>query len=295
MKHLLTWLQINDYTLRNKERWLWVLKIVITAFCLWFLITKLQSTQYPPGSLLISSKVLPWILLVLALVPLNWFLEIQKWRASIPEEQLSFQEGLQAVLCGLALNWLMPFTLGDVSGRLSNVKNIRRTGVALVANRALSMGITLSYGGYAFLYFKEYPMSLYGWVVAVILLAFVMVAVMYGVRELVTFRQMLWYTLLRYLVFTFQFVVLIWAFVPQLSLEIIFIGVGWIFLFRTIVPALFGNIGVREASAVVFFESYLESAAIILIPCVLIWIINNVLPSLVGLGLMFKLRVNIAR
>ena len=135
-------MQISDNPVRYKEKFSWLLKIVVSAICLWFVLNKLKSSEYPPGELLLDSSLLPVFCLVLLLMPLNWYLEIQKWRFSIANEELSFKEGMHAVFAGLALNWVLPFTLGDVGARLSNVKNYKQSGIALMLTRVISIGIT---------------------------------------------------------------------------------------------------------------------------------------------------------
>lgn len=226
-------------------------------------------------------------------MPLNWILEAMKWQRSVSEEQLSFGRALQAVLCGLALNWVVPFTLGDAGGRLWNLQE-RRSGVmALAVNRMISLGITGVFGGVsvlAYFGYVSFDKVLQALSAAVVLLIGVG---WWGMKA--TYRPVLRVALLRYAVFTFQFYLLIEAFFPDLNFALILSGIGWIFLFRSFIPSIFGNFGVREASALLYFEHYLPDSERILVPCLLIWMINTVIPSLVGACMIFKLKVNIAR
>jgi len=89
-------------------------------------------------------------------------------------------------------------------------------------------------------------------------------------------------SVLRYAIFTVQFTVLIHVFLPEIALDVAMLGVGWTFLFRTVIPSLFGNFGVREASAMMFFEPLVNDMTLILFPCLLIWFINTVVPSIFG-------------
>ncbi|MBR08461.1 MAG: hypothetical protein CMP48_12395 [Rickettsiales bacterium] len=295
MKNLQTLLQINDYPLRNKERLLWAAKILVTVLCIGFIIHKLTGYSYPPGSLLISMNNYQWVTLSALLMPLNWYLEVQKWRMSIEEEQLSFKEGVQAVLSGLALNWILPFTLGDVTGRLANAQNRKKVGMALIITRTISMIITLAFGGCGVVYYLGYSSKYYLLIVALSITSLFILSRVYRFAELKSYGRVICLSVIRYLVFSIQFIILIWALVPGLAWETIVLGVGWVFLFRSVVPSLFGNFGIREASALMFFEKYLEVPAVILIPSLLIWIINTVIPSVIGAFLLFKLRLNIAK
>ena len=97
-------------------------------------------------------------------------------------------------------------------------------------------------------------------------------------------------SIFRYLIFTVQFVLLFYAFIPEVNLVVIIAGVGWTFFFRSVIPSLLGNMGVREVGALVFFERYVSEPSLILIPSLLIWLINAVSPSVFGLyyNLRFK-------
>ncbi len=295
MKHLQTFLQISDYPFRNKERWLWVVKILVTTFCLWFIIDRISNTTFPPGALILSSNHLPYLLIATALMPVNWFMEIHKWRLSISEEKLTFLEGATAVLGGLALNWLLPFTLGDVGGRLANVKNKKRSAAILMILRTISLIVTAVYGSYAVLFYLDLSYYYFFLVAVIVIILALLLARIYGLKDSRTFMSIILISLGRYILFTSQFMLIIWALIPELPIHLIFAGVGWIFLFRSVIPSLFGNFGVREASALVFFEQYLDPSTLILLPCLLIWVINTVLPSLVGAALIFNIKVNIAQ
>lgn len=295
MMRLQTLLQINDYPERYKERLLWLVKIVATGACLWLIITHLSESSFPPGSLLLSAQHIKWVALTLVLMPLNWYLEVEKWRLSVPDEHLTFREALSGVLSGLALSWVVPFTLGDLSGRLATVSNHKKSGFALLIIRSVSLGLTMAFGGYALLFYFGFPSLYYVLVVVGLLVMFLILRKLYGTNQKGLFAKITGLSVARYLVFTLQFFVIIWAFLPTLPVHIILLGIGWVFLFRSVVPSLFGNFGVREASALLFFESYLDQPSLILLPCLLIWLINTVIPSLVGTSYVFKLKLNIAR
>lgn len=228
-------------------------------------------------------------------MPFNWLLEVEKWRISVPHEKLTFHQSMSGVLSGLALNWVLPFTLGDVSGRLAGVINYKKTGAALLLNRALSLGITLIFGGCSVLFYWNASPT-YFWILPIGFIVLIAVLkVFYKSLETSRFVKILVLAITRYLIFTIQFALIIYAFIPALSISVVILGIGWVFLFRSLIPSLFGNFGVREASALMFFESFLDTPSLILFPCLLVWVINTVLPSIVGVSYIFKLKFNIAR
>jgi len=96
--------------------------------------------------------------------------------------------------------------------------------------------------------------------------------------------QLLWLSFLRYLVFSFQFVILLKMFLPKLKLMDIFSGTTWIFLIKSIVPSFnfLLDLGIRELSALQFFESYGVREVNILAGTLSIWILNILFPSILG-------------
>lgn len=246
-------------------------------------------------SLYFSGWQLTWFTLVLLLMPFNWFLEIQKWRLSIPDEKLTIKQSAAAVLGGLALNWVVPFTLGDVSGRMAMVKNYKQSAIALLIIRAISLGLTLGYGGCAVLYYFDYSIAFIWLFLPTLGSYFFVLFRIYGKGSGILFVKLLALSIGRYMVFTLQFAIIIWVLIPELSLELIVVGIGWIFLFRSIIPSLFGNFGVREASALVFFAPYMDDPVAMILPCLMIWLINTIIPSIIGSGLLFNFKVKIAQ
>jgi hypothetical protein len=164
------------------------------------------------------------------------------------------------------------------------------------------LGITLVFGGYGVFRYSTavFLDRLWVLVLAVGLLAIVgwLLTLFLKGRRVVIQRDVLGgllvLSMLRYAVFTFQFYVLLSAFNPALSFSLLVAGVGWIFLFRSVVPSLFGNLGVREAGALLFFEAHVPDMMLVLVPSLLIWLINTVAPSVLGLYFLLKYKTKLA-
>ena len=105
--------------------------------------------------------------------------------------------------------------------------------------------------------------------------------------------QLLWLSFLRYLVFSFQFVILLKMFLPKLNLMDIFSGTTWIFLIKSIVLSFnfLLDLGIRELSALQFFESYGVSEVNILAGILSIWILNILFPSILGTVLLWRINI----
>lgn len=248
---------------------------MVSVGCLVLISDKLAGTDihFPaiePGFVLMMT-------LALILMPVNWILESEKWRMLVPQERLTPADSFKVVLRGLALNWIVPFTAGDAIARADGSSDLRKSAASILINRVSMLTVTLLFGGLSVAYYLHFEleylvMGVAFFVTSLLILTYAYSGNVFSVSLL---------TLLRYFVFTLQFYLLISYFNPTLTGEIILLGIGWIFLFRTVIPALFGSLGVREASALVFFEG-LTDPSLILLPCLLIWIINQVIPSILG-------------
>lgn len=280
-------MQINHY-LENKKGLLLMVRIVVFLACIGFIGYKLQgiSFEWP----YMDATLILMLAFVILLMPLNWYLESERWRISVPQDQLSRWQAFRIILSGLALNWAMPFTTGDAFVRISSSKDWKKSAIALAVNRAVMLLITLIFGACSVIYFFELHQAYLFLLLVPFPALFLLVG--YDMLSQQHVRIML-ISLFRYLIFTLQFFILFWFFNPDLGLQVILLGIGWIFLFKTILPSIFGNFGVREAGALLFFEG-IASPEAILIPCLLIWGINQILPSVAGSLAMLNLRWKMA-
>lgn len=205
-------------------------------------------------------------------------------------EPTSWKESSRQVFSGLALNWILPFTSGDLVARLLPNANRKRTTLLIVYNRLVMLSLTTMFGIYGIFRFSEALLQSFDWglFVGSVAAFFAIIAIGVWLKPIST-RSWDWLypvavtTVVRYFIFTFQFTLLFYAFMPEVTIGVILAGVGWTFFFRSVVPSLFGNLGVREVGALVFFESYVSDPSLILIPSLLIWLINTVAPSVLGL------------
>lgn len=94
--------------------------------------------------------------------------------------------------------------------------------------------------------------------------------------------EFLFYSLLRNIVFSVQFLLALMAFGATVNLEI-YLLIWVLYLFTTLSPSLiFGKLFVRESIALWLFSSLIPEPAIIA-ASFSIWIINLLLPTLLGL------------
>lgn len=286
-------MQINDSVRNPSKKWLFqLLKALVTLGALVYLVFALIDVDWSLFSNIWTPEIFLVMVSVLALMPLNWSLEAWKWRISVPHEQLSVANSWLIVCRGLAWNWLLPLTMGDAMSRVGVTKPKKKSVQALMINRGIGLLYTLIFGLFGVgVYLDWHLASSTNMVIAMFALLLTLGLTWYSNRQI---GKIGWIALLRHLLFTFQLFWLISVFNPQLSDFILLAGIGWIFLIRTAIPALLGGLGVREASAMVFFQPYMDDPILILIPCLLIWLINQIIPAFWGVFLVWRTRNNLA-
>jgi len=101
--------------------------------------------------------------------------------------------------------------------------------------------------------------------------------------------KLFFFSLIRYMVFSLQFILLMQVFAIQVNYMYLLTGIYIYFLFTTIIP-MFSVIeaAVRTAIALVVFSDLGLSNASLAIVAVLLWLINIVLPSIVGYVILLR-------
>ncbi|MFT6881522.1 MAG: hypothetical protein ACI83W_000593 [Marinoscillum sp.] len=290
MKHPSTLTQINHYLKRYEKSFGWIVKGSIAVACLWLIFDKVEFKDLDFTGLEMS--VFHWrlILLSIALMPLNWWLEAQRWCVAMNTPEVDIKVAMSQVLAGLSLNWLLPFTMGDAAARLSGEMSLKKKTKALLASRAVMLCITIIFGAISLLYFWQ--LSRFWLLLIIPILAPLLILFKRQFTQLWTtvWLKVIAISVLRYAVFTIQFILVFLALLPALTLLTVILGVGWIFFFRTVTPSILGNLGVREASALVFFEQTIADNGQVLLACLAIWFINTIIPSIAGIPFVFKLK-----
>ena len=90
-------------------------------------------------------------------------------------------------------------------------------------------------------------------------------------------------SLIRYAVFASQFLLLLIIFNIQETYLILILKIALVFFFSTFIPSLFlGKLGIRETFAVLLIGVPLEQNKEVLFASLSLWIINQVLPAILG-------------
>ena len=298
------------------------LKVALVAIVVVFLWENLTEKEGIQGLTRMSHELL-WILpLVLILTVLNWSLEGAKWSVlSRPIGFINFWDSFRGVISGLTLSLIVPAGVGECLGRLGYMESRKKLEAAALVylGGVIQFLITVIFGMFGVYHLVRRGISLdviefSGIILCVATLMGVSVYLMvkhkklfhpglvrvvsriYQSLSIIKVKDLslfVLFSILRYLVFAFQLYILFKALGIELASEIVIAGITWIFLSKTILPAInfLSDLGVRELSAIFFFGFYGVEPQLVIMPTLILWITNILFPSLLGLYFTIKSRI----
>ncbi|WP_188462099.1 lysylphosphatidylglycerol synthase domain-containing protein [Marivirga lumbricoides] len=297
-----------------KKRFLFLVKLVISLSIFCFLLYRIFTDKEAFEEALYSYQTnLSIILAALLLMPFNYLMEVFKWQLSIKSlTYLPFKQATAGVLSGVSLGFVTPHAVGDYFAKIwsfSHEDRKKALGPILVA-RMSQMIPTLAFGAVAFIVFiqrkpvfDDYSSDYTSWLIPVAgLIAFLLLSflfIKYGVKnkkwmyyfdlirklQLKSVAQLVALSSVRYFIFSVQFMLLLSIFSFPISFQQQFLGIAFMFLAKSVLPTFnfFNDLGIREFSAVLYFETFDISAAPVILASLLLWLINIALPALIGL------------
>ncbi len=282
--------------------------------------TQLRTVEYPER----------WAAALLILTPVNWGFEALKWQILLRRvEETSFLDAYQGVLAGVSLSFALPAQLGDTAGRVLSLRTnrTRAVGASLVSG-GMQFYVAIVFGTAAWAHHMTVVPernNLTGNWLLTLLVALSLGGVVFSLtrRRLITYLTQrpslsrfsdywqvaglysdaeiglaLSVAALRYLVFSGQFYLAMRLVGIILPMSISASGIGLVFLAKTITPAfnLLSDLGVREAASLWVFSPfgrtiYTVPAPVLITATLTLWIANVLMPVLVGLIWVWKLKL----
>jgi len=278
------------------------------------------------------------ILIVFALMFVNWAIESFKWKYLMKKiERIGFWKSFQAVFTGITISIFTPNRIGEYFGRVfilntsSRIEGILVTvlgsmsqlivtiltgSFALLAFIPLFMSHYWNFNGYIFYTMGAivigFNMLMLGFYLNVSFLStwkerilrkglkkirnFLRIFAFYHTRELL---KVLLLSFLRYMVFSFQFYLLLKIFAVPIQLVDAFIVTSLIYFVMAVIPTIaLTELGIRGSVALYFFGIYFEQSTGmpetirfgIFAATTILWIINLGIPALTGSIFVFHLK-----
>lgn len=313
--------------MRINKKVTFILKLIVIAASFAFVFIKLykQGVEGIADSVGFGLKSNGWTFLFFALLLtiVNWSIEAYKWILALRGiVEIHFSEAIKSIWYGVGVGLITPNRIGEPFGRIALIKSDYRAkaGVVAVLCSISQQLATLLYGivggiilfvGYDFeiLEYLKNPLI-------IILLIFSVLApivIFFNVKLLFKLLSKMSYfkqrmvdndfdedisrrklfvifalSVLRYAVFSTQFVLLLLFFGFKFSVPEAYLGVFLTYLFASAIPSFaLGEAGVRSSIAIVFIGIFWDNPAGITIASTLLWLVNVAMPGLVGVWFPF--------
>lgn len=266
------------------------------------------------------------LVIIFLLMFLNWALEAKKWQLLVNKvEPINFLVAYKAIFSGVSFAMITPNRIGEYGGRLFYIKKagvINTITVTLIGS--FSQIITTLFFGliglmfYIIIFASQniyvnaaiYFASLF--TISVLVFCFFNLPLVYqAIKDLKLFRKfstylqiiskysvkefsrVLLFSVLRYITFLIQYLLLLDLFgVKDTNLHKV-VMVQLIFLVQTLVPSFaIAELGIRGNVALFFLGRISDNSIGIWSAASSLWLINLVIPSLIGSYFILKLKTN---
>jgi hypothetical protein len=304
-----------SYNIKGLEKLLKLLPFGILVFILYDLIieNKLLFSWDFLYEMDWSFRRLALFIPVVLLMLLNWLLEAKKWQLlTYSYFPLSIKKSFISVLSGISTALFTPNRLGDFIGRFSHLpKKDKKKGVLSSIYGSYSQWLlTIIMGCLAWIQLgnqfvsnsKLYYSISIGYIAGIVVLLFLFMGNgkwIHSFKRLQKYKafqpskkiriSIILLSLFRYFVFTTQFYILLQILGVDLSYALVLSKLGLFYLLTSLVPSTFwGEIGVKESVAVWVFSGLIINSLIIVCATLLIWLINLIIPALIGNYFLYK-------
>ena len=268
-----------------------------------------------------------YLLFAVLLIPINWGLEALKWKRSISHlKEISLKYAFKAVLSGVSFSVTIPNRVGEYLGRVIYLPagyRLKAVSATIVSSFAQLL-ITLIAGCLGMLLLKNYllvsiiPSLWYRFIIYgltsttfLLLLLYFNIAgsvgwfyrwvknqkYLYLVEALRDFSwpillQLLFISLIRYLVFIVQYFLIFQLFGVDLPPAVIAEVMSVVFLFMAVVPSIaLLEIGIRGEICLKLIGLFSANALGTGLTSVTVWLINLILPAIAGSLFLVNLNV----
>lgn len=266
------------------------------------------------------------ILFAVLLVPVNIYLEGIKWKIQIkPIEDISNWKSFISIFTGITAGMFFPNRMGNFLGRIFMLEKGDRIKAAMVTivGGMGQMIATVSLGLLASLFFVNKYLVLL--IILTIFVIFILLLIYFNIHILKYFQflipkkfkdktkeylevfslynkkelfKILIISFSRYFIYTFQFVLLIWAFNIPLTYINAMIPISLTYMLMMIIPFItITEIAIRGSVSILVFEKWfiingISSSYGIMVfsASSLLWILNIAIPSIIGLFLTYRLK-----
>ena len=304
-----------------------LLKILLGIACFLFIWIKLndqfteEKTNLFFETLSGKNNLYLFILVVFMLFP-NWLIESYKWQMiSSVIEKISFTSAVKGVFSGICVGNLTPGRVGEFAGKLFYFKPENRSKITVThfVCGSTQLFVTVVFGILSLFVFINTKNSNYQFIVFALVLSvaalftlglilvkldkiYVWISQIKWLKKInlgeVTYPKpillkLLFLSVIRYFVFSSQYVFLLQICGSKAGYFQLMIPVSISFMLTSIIPMIsFIEVAVRAGIALVLFTNYVSNDLLIVTASSCMWLINIIIPSVIGYFIILGTKVN---
>ncbi|MBC8265849.1 MAG: flippase-like domain-containing protein [Flavobacteriales bacterium] len=270
------------------------------------------------------------VFLVFLMMFFNWFVEAIKWKFLIGKiEKVSMLTSLRAVFSGITVSVFTPNRIGEYGGRVFCLEKADRIqGVLITVLGSMAQLLTtIFFGSIGILFLNNYIPELQGlyqemefaypvMFFMLLLLNILLLLLFHNIsiisnlmdkfswlkkykkyKEVFTFYNtqelsfVFIFSIIRYAIFTTQFFILLQLFAVDISyFDAIILTMVMLFVISVIPTIAISEIGIRSSVAIYLFGLVSANTLGILSATFVLWVINLLLPAIIGAFFVFTLK-----
>lgn len=306
----------------NKKIWITIFKTIVIVLSYIYVVNRLREFDFSTFTL--NNSFFGLLLAVFLLMFVNWSLEAIKWQKLVEKvEHTTFFQAFKNVLVGMIFGMFTPNRIGEIGGRSlymkpnNRFKGIMAASVGSYAQMTVTVVLGLMGFGAIFFFFGAFGLDINSLKIVGIVLSVLAFVMLLGFFRLDVFtkvlrffkikqkfidkinvldsynRQMLIQVLLlsvsRYAIFVFQYYLLLKLFGVEIDFFIAIAGILSVFLLMNLLPnVVIADLGIRGSVSIFVLGQFAENLQGILSASILLWMINILIPMLVGQILFLK-------
>jgi len=277
----------------------------------------------------LASPQIIYLVLAFLLMGFNWGLEAVKWKILVRDvHAISITKSVKAVLSGVAISVTTPNRVGEYLGRMMYMpegKRLKVIAVSLIGSISQLL-VTLVFGALGLLFLKDVlqssglvnPVFFKPFLVGLLLMILALNLFYFNLSKIErwiekTVRRPSWLfliqavrefgmqrlffilllSLVRYGTFIVQYLLLFWLFNVQVPAGTLFWLMSLVFLTLAILPtiAVVVEFGIRGEVCLLLVGLFSTNNLGIVLTSVTIWVINLIIPALIGSLLILSIKI----
>ena len=293
---------------------------IVAYSYIWFRISNINDYLLNPLSYF-ESPAVPFFIFILMF--LNWLTEAYKWKILVANiKRISILKSGYSILIGLAYSVFTPNRVGELIGRPSVFETQLRKKVFLSAGiGSLSqLFVTIFMGvsaGFFFIFSDNFlfekrgifiPLLIAAFIIGILILFIILkpdrISVfIFKINFFLKFREnfefiqtytvwkmmvTIFLSILKYLIFSFQYYLLLRFFGSPINYFQAFIGISLSYLVSSGIPSItITELGIRGSVSMFFLGIYTDNQSAILAASSWLWIVNVAIPAFFGATVLF--------